>query len=153
MRGAAPTPKLRWAGLLLALVASACIHDWDSLEAPEGEGGSGGTGTGTATGTSTGTATGATTCPSDDTSVSGICEVYCDQVNSCVVEDPSCVTDCEAAVSSCPSGARESIRSCLNAIDTCSCAGVCGVGSAFDTGFLICMATTVSCWDPPHECP
>lgn len=146
------SPRLAIA-LSAALIGSACAHDWDSLRAPDGAGGDGAEGGGgSGTGTATGSGTGAT-CPSDDTSVEGICAVYCEQVNDCVTDDPACVSDCEAAVGACPAGARGQIRECLDAIDTCDCDATCGIASAFDNGFLVCMAAAVSCWMPPHSCP
>jgi hypothetical protein len=82
-----------------------------------------------------------------------MCAIYCDRVNSCVTSDAACASTCEADMAACPSGALAIIRECLDAIDYCNCQGMCGVGSAFQTGFMICIATMVTCWDPPHSCP
>ncbi|MEQ9322780.1 MAG: hypothetical protein RIF41_26685 [Polyangiaceae bacterium] len=135
------------------LLGSACIHDWDSLEAPDGVGGDTAEGGGgSSTGTETGTGTGAT-CPTTDTSVEGLCEVYCDQVNDCVTSDPSCMSNCESDMAACPPGMREQIRECMDAIDTCTCSGLCNIVNSFDSGFRVCMTAMVTCWTPPHSCP
>ena len=128
--------------LAAILLATACIHDWDSLEAPEGEGGGGGSGTGTPA-----------TCPGEEATVEALCTVYCDQINDCVVSDPNCMSDCEAAMGDCSPGDLGKIRSCMNAIDTCTCDAICGVASTLDLGLAVCVGGTISCWSPPHSCP
>jgi hypothetical protein len=146
----------RWCWLTLvtaALVAPACVHDWDSLEARGGTsgGGEGAGGQGTGGDASGGNGTGGKGSGGKGTGGEGPtvemnCARYCTKINDCVTSEPDCQQTCEEDMADCPPGQLEIIAECLDgSIDsTAGCAGVCLSLSAFFT----CVQAQASCWTP-----
>lgn len=125
--------------LSAAVVGSACIHDWDSLEAPED-----GAGAGTTTGSG----------GNDPASVETLCATYCDVVASCLTDDPSCSATCQSEMAVCAPGERQTLQICINALNLSAfgCIDFCEPDGAWE-GFAGCVDGVSTCWAPPHGCP